>query len=175
MAAPPGDNIIGRITTKEIGDLLDNDFPDHLDVPIDYFYMQLRKENVKELKHDPAAEINRLVSQPATGIDSIKKVVAGKKWPSTYFVKFPMVINPRSQQLETLREQEKRLNTSLRLPLKRAIDQKLLDIWQPLALQGNQPVAHIIITRVCKYTHHDQGNFEDEAGSDSDNEMETAS
>ena len=179
MATPPSDNIIGRITTKEIGDLLDNDFPDDLDVPIDYFYVQVRKEYMQEMgKHDTTAEIENWVSQNAdTGIESIKKL-SGRKWPSTYFVKFPMVRNPQSQQLEKLREQEKRLNTKFRLPLKLAIDQQLLKIRQSLLLQGrslpeNPPVAHIIITRVCKYMHH-PGNFaEDEIDSDvdSDNDM----
>ena len=161
MAAPPSDHIIGRITTQEIGDLLDNDFPDHLDVPIDYFYLQIRKEYVSKAKklrkHDPTVDIERLVSQQDTGIESIKKVISGRKWPSTYFVKFPKVKNRRSQRLETLREQEKRLNTSFRLPLKRTIDQQLRSLLRGRNLPNNPPVVHIIITRVCKYTHH-QGN-----------------
>ena len=172
MATPP--NSIGEITTQGIGDLLDEEYPNDGTDSIDYFYVQLRKQYVsgaKQLsKHDPTAEIIRF-SQPATGIEYIKKVITGRKWPSTYFVKFP-----RKPPQETLREQEKRLEMNFRQPLKDTIDKKLLEIRQALEQKGQQfssdklPVQHIIITRVCKYTHH-QGTIEDGTDSDSDNEM----
>jgi hypothetical protein len=163
MATPPSDSDIGRITTQEIGILLNKEFPDatHGNVSIDYFYVQLRKEHVKKLKHDPKTAIKNLIIRQTTGITEIKKVMTGRKWPSTYFVKFPSL-----GQSETLREWEKRLDDKFRQPLKRAIEQKLRE-KQGQGVPEKPPVAHIIITRVCKYTHH-EGGFEDEDGTDSD-------
>ena len=185
MATPPSGIGIGKITTQEIGKLLDKEYPDDGTDSIDYFYVQLRKQYVSKAKqlskHDPTAEIERF-SQPAavTGIESIKKVITGRKWPSIYLVKFPRrPQQPPETRPENLREQEKRLDTNFRRPLKDAIDKKLCDIRQTLEQNGQQfssdklPVQHIIITRVCKYTHH-QGIIEDGTDSDSDNEMQTS-
>ena len=66
---------IEGITTKEIGECLDIAYPDGSNDPIDYFYVQLRKQyvNVKVLRnHDPTRAILD-ASKQCGGMPLIKK------------------------------------------------------------------------------------------------------
>lgn len=150
------------ITTVEIGQCLDVEYPDDVDRAIDHFFVQLRKQYVKLSvfkRYEPIPAILTVSGECAHNgsVIEIKKVASGRKWPSIYFVKFPRL------NLESQRAQERRLNRVFREPLKEKIEMDLRQLLQSSGQQqANPPTAHIIITRVCKYTHQDIELFDHE-------------
>lgn len=132
-----------KITTDEIGQLLDEEYNDDGDESIDYFYLQIRKRFVAKRKEvDARVKIFRAIANLP---EEWRKVDPGRDWPSIFFAKFEKL------PAETQREQERRLNSNVRLALKRTLEDELEEFANPDATQP--PVVHIMLTRVCKYTN----------------------
>ena len=141
-----------KITTEEIGGILDKEYPPQSDnIPIDYFYLQIRKRWVYKKKELSARDaiLKALLDH------SLKffKVNPGRKWPSIFFVHFPR------EPGHTLRDQEEHLNQIVRWPLKCTLEEKFQEFRNP-ERPDKDPSVHIMITRVCKYTGPDDGFME---------------
>ena len=135
---------IPKITTGEIGQLLDEKYNDEGDESIDYFYLQIRKRFVAKRKEmDARMKIIRAITKRP---EEWCKVAPGRDWPSIFFAKF------KKRPAETQREQERRLNSDVRLALKRTLEDELVEFANP-DTPDQTPVVHIMLTRVCKYTN----------------------
>jgi hypothetical protein len=142
-----------KITTEEIGQKLDEQYPhpNSDNVPIDYFYLQIRKRWVYKKKEISArGEILKALLDHSL---EFFKVNPGLEWPSIFFFHFP-----RDPQ-HTMRQQEENLNQIVRWPLKRTLEEKFQEFKNPEKPDTN-PSVHIMITRVCKYTGPDDGFME---------------
>ena len=145
---------IPKITTDEIGQLLDEKYSDDREESIDYFYLQIRKRFVAKWKEvDARVKIIRAIT---TLPEKWRKVHPGRDWPSLFFAKFEKLPN------ETQREQERRLNSEVRLALKHTLEDELEEFANPDAQPPQTPVVHIMLTRVCKYTNPPDGFLEAE-------------
>ena len=134
---------IPKITTDEIGQLLDEKYNDDGNESIDYFYLQIRKRFVDKRKEkDARMKITRAITKRP---EEWRKVAPGLDWPSIFFAKFEKL------PAETEREQEQRLNSGVRQALKRTLEDELVEFANPDVPQT--PVVHIMLTRVCKYTN----------------------
>lgn len=146
---------IPKITTEEIGELLDEEYEDIGGEPIDYFYLQIRKRFVaKRREVDARVKILRAIAERPEGW---QKVTPGRDWPSLFFAKFK-----KERWDETEREREQRLNSEVRSTLKQKLEDELADLANPDAQPPRPPVVHIMITRACKYTNPPDGFLEDE-------------
>ena len=77
---------IPKITTGEIGQLLDEKYNDEGDESIDYFYLQIRKRFVAKRKEmDARMKIIRAITKRP---EEWCKVAPGRDWPSIFFAKF---------------------------------------------------------------------------------------
>lgn len=154
---------IPKITTEDIGELLDKEYEDIGEEPIDYFYLQIRKRFVaKRREVDARAKILRAMAERPEGW---QKVTPGRDWPSLFFAKF------KKRQDETEREREQRLNSEVRSTLKQKLEDELADLAANLDAQPPRPpVVHIMITRACKYTNPPNGFLEDEDYMDVEND-----
>lgn len=152
MAAQQVPNFPPKITTEEIGQLLDKEYSDDGDESIDYFYLQIRKRFIaKPREMDARMKIFRAIAQRPEGWF---KVNPGLDWPSLFLAKFEKL------PYETARKQEQRLNSDVRQALKRTLEDELQKFANPDSLQT--PVVHIMLTRVCKYTNPPDGFLEAE-------------
>ena len=142
-----------KITTEEIGQILDKEYPqpNNDNVPIDYFYLQIRKRWVYKNKEISARD-EILKALLKHSLDFFK-VYPGREWPSIFFFKFA-----REPQ-HTMRQQEEYLNQTVRWPLKHTLEEKFQEFKNPEKPDKN-PSVHIMITRVCKYTGPDEGFME---------------
>ena len=142
-----------KITTEEIGQLLENEYPQATSAnePIDYFYLQIRKRWVYKNKEIPARdEILKALLDHSL---DFHKVYPGREWPSIFFFNFPR------EPGQTMRYQEECLNQRVRWPLKRTLEEKFQEFKNP-ERPDKEPSVHIMITRVCKYTGPDEGFME---------------
>ena len=142
-----------KITTEEIGQILDKEYPqpNNDNVPIDYFYLQIRKRWVYKKKEISARdEILKALLDHSL---EFFKVYPGREWPSIFFFHSPR------QPEHTMRYQEEYLNQIVRWPLKRTLEEKFQEFKNPERPDKN-PSVHIMITRVCKYTGPDEGFME---------------
>ena len=142
-----------KITTEEIGQRLEEEYPqpNSDNVPIDYFYLQIRKRWVYKKKEISARdEILKALLDHSL---EFFKVYPGREWPSIFFFHFPR------EPGHTMRYQEEYLNQIVRWPLKRTLEEKFQEFKNPERPDKN-PSVHIMITRVCKYTGPDEGFME---------------
>ena len=142
-----------RITTEEIGQCLEKEYPQPSsnNEPIDYFYLQIRKRWVYKMKEVPARdEILKTLLEHSL---KFSKVYPGREWPFIFFFHFPR------EPEHTLRDQEELLNQIVRWPLKRSLEEKFQEFKNP-ERPDKDPSVHIMITRVCKYTGPDEGFME---------------
>ena len=142
-----------KITTEEIGQHLDKEYPQTNpdNKPIDYFYLQIRKRWVYKKKEISARdEILKALLEHSL---EFFKVYPGREWPSIFFFHFPR------ESGHTMRSQEERLNQIVRWPLKRTLEEKFKEYKNPERPEKN-PTVHIMISRVCKYTGPDDGFME---------------
>lgn len=152
MAAQQVPNFPQKITTEEIGQLLNEEYSDDGNESIDYFYLQIRKRYIAKPKEmDARLKIFRAIRKRP---EKWWKVNPGLDWPSLFLVKF------EKRQYETEREQERRLNSDVRQALKCTLEDELQEFANPDSLQT--PVVHIMLTRVCKYTNPPDGFLEAE-------------
>ena len=137
-----------KITTKEIGQILDENYPSQQNDSIDYFYLQIRKRWVYRKKEISARDVilKALLDHPL----KFSKINPGREWPSIFFFYFPKKTG------QSLRDQEEQLNQCVRWPLKRTLEEKFKDFKNP-DRPDKDPSVHIMITRVCKYTGPDDG------------------
>ena len=141
------------IATEEIGQRLDNEYPqpNSDNVPIDYFYLQIRKRWVYKKKEISARdEILKALLDHSL---EFFKVYPGREWPSIFLFHSPR------EPGHTMRYQEEYLNQIVRWPLKRTLEEKFQEFKNPERPDKN-PSVHIMITRVCKYTGPDEGFME---------------
>lgn len=147
------------ISTDEIGEILQEEYSGR-DVPIDYFYIQIRKTKIgKSLQEYVRQIIFKEVMKLPHGW---KKVKPGIKWPAMFFGKFPKCA------YESERDREERLNREVREHLREAIMGNINDSYQQwcdknrfLCSEDNVLEIHIMISRCCLYTGPDAG-FMDE-------------
>ena len=142
-----------KITTEEIGQILDKEYPSdpqNDNVPIDYFYLQIRKRWVYKKKEISARDemLKALLDHSL----AFSKVNPGREWPSIFFFHFP--------RERGLRDQEEKLNQIVRWPLKRTLEEKFQKAFRNPERPDKDPSVHIMITRVCKYTGPDDGFME---------------
>ena len=142
-----------KITTEEIGDRLEKEYPQHNsdNELIDYFYLQIRKRWVYKKKEISARD--QILKALLDHSLEFSKVYPGREWPSIFFFYFPR------QPGQTMRSQEERLNQIVRWPLKRTLEEKFKEFKNP-ERPDKDPTVHIMITRVCKYTGPDDGFME---------------
>ena len=138
-----------KITTEEIGRLLNDKYPPQNDEPIDYFYLQIRKRWVYKQKEMSARD--QILKTLLNHTIDFRKVYPGREWPSIFFFYFP-------RKGRTQRDQEELLNQRIRLPLKCDLEEKFKEFRNPDRVED--PSVHIMITRVCKYTCPDEGFME---------------
>ncbi len=144
-----------KITTEEIGQILEEQYPhsNSDNVPIDYFYLQIRKRWVYKKKEISARDEILKALLDHSLVQEFCKVYPGREWPSIFFFHFPR------EQGHTMRQQEDSLNQIVRWPLKRTLEEKFQEFKNPERPDKN-PTVHIMITRVCKYTGPDEGFME---------------
>ena len=152
------------ISTDEIGEVLDSEYGNQGNEPIDYFFLQIRKRHVKYL---PSENTTRVLHKAILDLNQSKgmvwkKVSPGTKWPAQFFGKFP------KQHSEMERARELRLNKEVREILKSRIEKELKEMYREYCKkedvqvdEENLPRVSIMITRACKYTLPD-GSFYDE-------------
>ena len=152
MAAQQVPDFPKKITTEEIGQLLNEEYSDDGDESIDYFYLQIRKRFITKRKEkDARMKIHRAIAKRSEGW---WKVHPGRDWPSLLLAKF------EKRPFEKEREQERRLNSDVRQALKRTLEDELQEFADPDS--PHTPVVHIMLTRVCKYTNPPDGFLEAE-------------
>lgn len=122
------------ITTEKIGLTLQ-----HCTSPesIDYFYLQIRSSK----PHINVQEINQITQGFLFSLPhQWKKVIPANVWPSLFFGYFP------KQTGETDRDQEARLNKTIRMKLKIELEKKLAE-----SVKEPTITVHILMSRACNY------------------------
>lgn len=103
------------ITTKQIGETLDREYPNNSPGPIDYFYLQFRQCFIYKPKQKEARNLltKELLKNATTC--TWKKIHPGRDWPAVFFGKFER----STSEDENERQQEVRLNRNVVRSLKK--------------------------------------------------------
>lgn len=149
------------IDTDSIGEILQKEYGDSKNEPIEYFYIQIRKRNCNKAWQEQAREI--LYQQIKMLPQEWKKVKPGNNWPAMFFGNFP-----KKHSQESEREREDRLNKEVRKYLKETVEKEFKAGYKEWCCSKEEtydkndlPTIHIMITRCCLYTGPDDDYMED--------------
>lgn len=123
------------IGTKEIGEILEKEYPGNDSVPLDYFYLTVRP--TVDLTNDESTKLIHTTHGFLIG-KNWKRVLPTETSTVHYFTKFEKKFK------ENERDREGRLNKDVREKLKEGLEN-----------EGLTKKFQIIITRACRYGQKD--------------------
>ncbi len=130
--------------TNKIGAILKSKYQTGENTAIDYFYLIIQEESGYKSLDDKALEI--LSDLPGKWEAMSEKE---KDWPGVF-------IGYYTDPFMTERQREWNLNQKVRDPLIKKVKEKIIEAEAEKGEESFEPKVHVIMTRACVYTAHEQ-------------------